>query len=98
MKILTIDDFCKGDQITYVPMHARGNLNHIDVEDGFVTSVNRSSNTVFCRYWRKESINHELRTKANSEGCSPEFLIKRNTVTQERVDILLAKLYPGGDL
>ena len=41
-------DFKKGDKVTYVPVHAQGDRNHPDCEDGVVSSVNEK--TVFVKY------------------------------------------------
>ena len=44
----TLADFHEGQRVRYVPMHAHGNFNHVDCEDGVVTSINRQF--VFVRY------------------------------------------------
>jgi hypothetical protein len=66
----------RGTQIAYVPTSAHGDLNHPDVEFGFVT-IDLGANGAFCRYWRKdlpptrqlysENVEDYLRTKDNSE-------------------------------
>lgn len=63
-------------QIAYIPSHCKGDINHADVEHGFVTSVVKNG-SVFCRFWLKQ-YGHtvcELRTKANSESCNPRDLV-----------------------
>lgn len=80
-----------GEQITYTPWHANGNLNHKDSENGFVTSVKHYENgeiTVYCRFWSKNEP-YELRNKLNSEGVaciSPERLSRRQTHAQSMVN------------
>jgi len=77
--------FCKGQQIAYVPLHAQHegsngfiwNPKHPDVEFGFV--VSQRENTVFCRYWRKGQPG-TLRTIANSEGTSADCLVPYKSV------------------
>jgi len=61
-----------GDQIAYVPQHANGDLDHKDVEFGFVTSVRED--TVFCRYFRSRDSN-ELRTLSCSEGANAQSIV-----------------------
>lgn len=50
-----------GTQIIYIPMHAKGDENHPDVEEGFVTTHRPGSDAVYCRYWSKHYPG-ELRT------------------------------------
>jgi len=78
--------FKRGDQIIYIPHHAKGNPKHPDIETGFVTSVNEQF--VFCRYWSKQ-YPWQLRTVANSEATSPQDLIKSITTFQTIVDDIL---------
>jgi hypothetical protein len=33
-------DFCKGDSVSYIPLHAEGDATHPDVETGVVSSTN----------------------------------------------------------
>ena len=61
-------DLKPGTQIAYIPLHADGDLNHPDVQYGFVNTLNpRDDKAVFCRYWRKGKEGQVLRTTANSE-------------------------------
>ena len=53
----------RGDQIAYTPTHTEGNLEHPDVEFGFVTSVR--DDAAFCRYWSEH--HNGLRTTSCSE-------------------------------
>lgn len=75
-------------QIAYVPHHADGDLEHPDVEFGFVTSTRTNDQgrvTVFCRYWSKHSPG-KLRTSANSEGADIENIVAHESVSNDRVD------------
>jgi hypothetical protein len=64
----------KGSQIIYVPKHARYDITHPDVEEGFVMSVNRAG--AFCRYWN--TLNRlELRTKSTSELTPFAYLVEQ---------------------
>lgn len=74
-----MEDFDAGDQIVYVPSHARlayrkDGLNALDVECGFVTSI--TQNTVFCSFWSR-TYTGMIRTISCSEGCDRSDLIKR---------------------
>lgn len=84
-----IEQFSRGEQIAYIPMHAKGNIDHPDVEFGFVTS--QKGNTVFCRYWRKHNIG-VLRTTANSEGTPADMLIRWPVARQGLVEHLLHQI------
>lgn len=82
-----------GTQIAYIPMHANGNINHRDVEFGFVTSVRKD--TAFCRYWRKGEPG-KLRTLANSEGTPLDMVVPHQSVSRFIVDKML-KIINLGD-
>lgn len=45
---MILDEFKRGDQVAYIPDHAYGDIEHPDVEFGFVTSV--VFGAVFVRY------------------------------------------------
>ena len=83
--------FSPRDQIAYIPMHADCDINHPDVEFGFVTSINEAADSAFCRYWSKYSPG-ELRTKANSEGTPIDMLVHHVSTRQEIVDDLYDEL------
>lgn len=80
----------RGTQIAYIPNHADGNINHPDVEFGFVTSESEKYNAHFCRYWRRGT--NELRTKSNSELTPDEFLVEHNSVAQFVINELLGTM------
>ena len=81
-------DFKPGTQIAYIPNHAHGDINHEDVEYGFVTG-NRSF--VFCRYWTKGRLG-VLRTTSCSEATNREDLVECKSVNQAMVDQLMIAL------
>ena len=81
----------KGKQIIYVPTHAKGNLAHPDVEYGFVTSYRENTDMYFCRFWSKRDPKF-LRTTANSESVSGDFIRMIDTVPQKQVDFWIDKL------
>jgi hypothetical protein len=80
-----------GTQIAYVPTHARDDLDHPDVEFGFVVSVIAHKGFAFCRYWRKGEPG-VLRTVANSEGTPLDRIHVIDSVDQKIVDDLLEAL------
>lgn len=65
-------DLRRGTQIACVPEHANGDLEHPDVQFGFVTRVSKDG--AFCRYWNKNLTS--LRTKANSELTPFRYIVK----------------------
>jgi len=81
-----------GTQIAYIPLHAEGDINHPDVEFGFVVSERGDAH--FCRYWRRGHLG-ELRTVANSELTPSDNLVEYKSVSQDVVDNLKRYLYKG---
>lgn len=77
----------RGTQIIYVPIHAKGDLNHPDCEPGFITS--KAGSSYYCRFWKKGST--ELRTKIYSERCDISSLVEKDTVPQIRVEQALER-------
>ena len=88
-------DQVAGTQIAYVPDHAEGDINHSDVQFGFVTSIAEGTEgDLFCRYWKSRT-SIDLRTKANSER-TPIMNIKYiDTRSQDFVDTTVKELYHG---
>lgn len=79
-----------GTQIAYIPMHANADIEHPDVEFGFVSSVSRHCHddgmfVYFCRFWRKGEPG-QLRTVANSETCVADTIVEHVSVDQEVVE------------
>ena len=60
----TTQTFCVNDFVLYVPMHAKGNVNHPDCEAGIVTSTN--DHYIFVRYG----------TRSTSQATRPRDLLK----------------------
>lgn len=78
-----------GTQIAYIPPHADGDINHPDVEFGFVTGQSRLG--YFCRYWSK-IYPVQLRTRANSEltpgHCLIEYISRPQLVVDRYLKLL----------
>lgn len=69
-----------GDQIAYIPDHAKGML---DIEFGFVWAISQYNNEkIFCRYWIIGRPG-DLRTVANSELTDLRDLILYQSVPAE---------------
>lgn len=66
----TIDDFCPGQKVIYVPTHAHGDKNHPDCEVGHVSSVNRKY--VFVKF--DKQLNQMAWDDVTSQACRPEDL------------------------
>ena len=84
----------KGTQIAYIPLHANGNINHPDVEFGFVTSIHRDVDSHYCRYWRKGHLG-ELRTTSCSELTPNEYLVIHVSVEPFVVNRALKQIMKG---
>ena len=72
------------DQVAYVPLHAKDDLDHPDVEYGFVTN-DPMRNFVYVRYWVRGEEGRRLRTLANSEATRRDCLHRRNSATLNEV-------------
>jgi hypothetical protein len=86
----------QGTQVAYVPGHAEGDLNHPDVEFGFVMDELPEQEAHRCRYWR-QNVKHpatvdDLRTRANSESTPNECLVEYMSVNQEVVAWVINRL------
>lgn len=89
--MMRIEEATPGTQVIYVPMHAKGDVNHPDCEEGFITSHNE--HYVFCRFWSKyPGRENELRTTTCSEAVSPERLIKKETRPQSLINTKFAEI------
>ena len=82
-------NFKKGDQIVYIPSHAK-DLFHPDAEFGFVTGFS-GIGSAFCRYWLNPD-RTELRTTANSEGTPIDMIRRCDLKSQELINEMLVKL------
>lgn len=85
--------FYDGDQIAYLPMHTEGDINHPDVEFGFVYDTEDTADfvTVFCRFWHKGKPG-ELRTVLNSELCHKQYLRLHRSVDDWKIDAANIKI------
>lgn len=90
-----LHDFKVGQQVAYIPNHA-DDIDHEDVEYGFVTRVTEGTITIWVRFWVKGKEGIELRTKANSEPCYPATLRHHDSCTQYKVDEAM-KVIAAGD-
>lgn len=80
--------FLPGTQVAYIPPHANGDINHPDVEFGFVTSLHPDGEGCFCRYFLKDCP-AILRTVSCSELTNYEFLVVVEHHPQQWIDDLL---------
>jgi hypothetical protein len=82
-------DFKRGDQIVYIPQHAKGDPGHADCEHGFISCID-DDGAIYCRYFSKTNIGI-LRTRANSEATPLGGLIHSpaSLIPQEVVDAWL---------
>jgi len=91
-----------GTQIAYVPNHVKGDVNHKDVQFGFIAKKMNGDLGWFCRYWLnkkywKDPAFPELRTVANSEGTDERNLVQHISVPQPIVDAWMKKHYINGE-
>jgi len=80
-----------GTQVAYIPLHTKGDLQHPDVEFGFVTGMSQSGKFAYCRYWSKTRPS-ELRTTTTSEATPVERLVEFEFVPQAVVDRMMIQL------
>jgi hypothetical protein len=78
--------FNKFDQVAYFPHHAEWDIDHPDVEYGFITSVIDDKGSAFVRYWRKGEEGKALRTTSCSELTSLDRLMKVESATKGEVE------------
>lgn len=81
--------FQPGAQIAWIPNHAAGDIQHPDVELGFVTSTDGDLH--YCRFWMKGQPG-VLRTVANSERTPARSLVAHDSVEQTTVDRYMVAL------
>lgn len=81
-----------GTQVAYIPTHANGDINHPDVEFGFVTAENRTKDGHHVRYWARNCTGDRLRTTANSENTPNYLLVKYISCPQSSVERELNKI------
>lgn len=79
-----------GTQVAYIPAHANGDINHPDVELGFVQE--QRGDTALCRFWRKTRGKHQLgdlRTTANAESKNIADLVPHEHYKRDSIDSFL---------
>jgi len=81
-------NFKKGDQIVYIPNHAK-DMFHPDAEFGFITGFTLGE-SAFCRYWLNPD-RTELRTTANSEATPIDMFHRCDLKSQELINEMLMK-------
>lgn len=87
----------RGDQIAYVPEHARGHgMGHPDVELGFIFDIG-SNGIIFCRYWRRGELG-KLRTISCSEATNERNLILYKTLNQNIVNKTMEEIEKNANL
>lgn len=67
-------DFKKGERVRYIPTHAEGNGDHVDCENGVVSSVN--DKCVFVKYDNLMSIMITGNEPFTAQATDPQDLIK----------------------
>lgn len=77
-----------GEQIAYVPRHAKGDLSHPDVDFGFIQEDRGAS--AICRFWawgRKHQLQvGDLKTKANAVSVYKTDLARHPHCEQRVID------------
>lgn len=81
----------RGTQIAYVPMHAEGDIKHVDVEFGIVVRPHAHEASHYCLYWAQRSTpdKPEMRTRLNCELTPTWTLVKVRVVSDEHVSAAL---------
>lgn len=74
LKAQTVADFKKGDVVRYIPMHAYGNADHADCENGIVSSTNDT--WVFVKYSSRHYTVNGPDDPKTSAATSPTDLMK----------------------
>ena len=82
----------RGTQVACLPYHAYGDIDHRDVQHGFVVSGPTSEREYFCRFYYK---NGNMRTKANSELVPVYRIHVYVSRPQEKVEEDLIKYCQG---
>jgi hypothetical protein len=87
-----------GDQIIYVPRHAKGDTEHESCEKGFVMGkAEHEIDHYFCRFYHKPPM-RGLRTTSCSELVSRELLEKEVHTLQNTVNRDIIKILGGDDV
>ncbi len=86
---MNLEDIGAGDKVKYIPKHAHGDQEHLDVEEGIVNSVN--SIYAFVKYKIKGTNAY----KVTAQATDPQDLILVEKATKESQD-WIANVYPSG--
>lgn len=86
-----MNQFKPGVQVAYIPHHAGGDIDHKDVEYGFITGASKDHNYLFCRFWR-QGYPGQLRTTSCSKATPVVNLQLFKTVRQPIVDQMMISL------
>lgn len=70
MPRIVASDFPEETLVSYVPLHAKGDVKHKDVEHGVVVGNNTASDLVFVRFGGDTT----------PKACRPETLVKKEEV------------------
>jgi hypothetical protein len=82
-----------GQQILYVPTHARDDMSHSDIEYGFVMRDQREGDdSVFCRYWLKGYVGTQIRTLSCSECTPVSCIIVKDYIDQKVITEAINKI------
>jgi len=71
--MMKANEFKKGWRVRYVPLHADGNLNHPDCQDGVVSSTN--DKFVFVKYDNLMGIMITGDEPYTAQATDPDYLI-----------------------
>lgn len=75
MESKTVANFARGNKVRYVPMHAKGDKNHPDCENGIV--FHTQGDTVFVKYsTAHHKVMNSYDSYATAKGTDPIDLIK----------------------
>lgn len=83
--------FKQGMQVAYIPQHAEKDINHEDVEYGFITKVDTERRVAWVRYWRGKD-NLILRTDDNSQRTRFDSLVPHALCSRKTIDYMLHQL------
>jgi len=90
-----IKQFSKGTQIAYIPNDVdRDNLDHPDVEFGFIEKLMIDRHCAMCRFWSRSNPNR-LGTVANSELTPLENIVAHQIHDQQEITRLLGLIATG---
>lgn len=91
-------------QVVFVPYQAKGDLEHESVKFGFITSVAPSGLTIYCRFWKRDSLKamqasvevselEMLENPTHGDGKSHNQLFQYQSIEQEKVQLMYNRIY-----